>query len=136
MRLHPSSLRFLPLLAALLAAPVAADQPAVQRQPRLTATLAAPARVTRVEATEITFAHAFAAPRHDHPCPVIGQVLEGTIHFQIEGQPAQVLHAGDTFLEPANTPIAHFDNPGPEPARFVAFYLAADASTPLVRPLR
>jgi quercetin dioxygenase-like cupin family protein len=46
-----------------------------------------------------------------------------TILFQVDGQRAQVLKAGDAFYEPPNTKIVHFDNPGEQPAKFIAYYL-------------
>jgi len=60
---------------------------------------------------------------HQHPCPVFGYVAEGKLYFQIEGHPAKTLLKGEAFFEPANTPIAHFDNASQEPLKFIAFYL-------------
>lgn len=125
----------LPAVAATAAEPPAALPP-IHRRMLMQAALAAPAVVGQVQAHLIEFPGAIAAPPHQHPCPVVGVVLEGSIRFQVAGRPEQILRAGDTFLEPADTPIAHFDNPGPGRARFVAFYLAGADTGELTRLIR
>lgn len=123
------------LTLAFACAPIAgAAEPAptavtpIQRRSLMQAELPSPQAVTRVEATEITLAEGVSAPRHRHPCPVVGRILDGTIRYQIDGSPERLLHAGDAFLEPANAAILHFDNAGRGDARFVAFYLVDGAN--------
>jgi len=60
---------------------------------------------------------------------------EGTIAFQIEGQPVQHLKAGDAFYEPANVLVARFDNDGDTPAKFVVHYLLSKDKDETVRIL-
>lgn len=91
--------------------------------------------VERVEAVEIGFPPHFQAGLHLHACPVVGRITAGAILFQIEGQPPQTLQAGDTFLEPANARILHFDSIGDGPATFTAFYLAGKDDQELVTML-
>src|SRR4029079_18669141 len=38
-----------------------------------------------------------ASPQH--PCPVVGYVLEGAVRMQLAGQPERVYTAGQTFTE-------------------------------------
>jgi quercetin dioxygenase-like cupin family protein len=40
------------------------------------------------------------APPHRHPGPLFGYVTQGEILFELEGQPPQVLRAGDALSEP------------------------------------
>lgn len=115
--------------------PARANFPAVHRQVLLKQTLAGPATVTRIESQVIEFSGPMAAPRHVHPGPVIGLILEGTIRLQVAGQPEQQLHAGDAFIEPAGATIVHFDNPGPAAARFLACYLIGPADHALIHLL-
>jgi quercetin dioxygenase-like cupin family protein len=92
--------------------------------------------VERVQLTQIDLAPGVQTGLHLHPGPVVGYVVKGEITFQIEGQPAQVLRAGDAFYEPANTRILHFDNASPtNEARFVAVYLLGQEEQELIRLL-
>ncbi|MBB6127844.1 cupin domain-containing protein [Mucilaginibacter lappiensis] len=95
-----------------------------------------PARnVSSVDVREITFKPKQKTGRHLHPIPVMGYIVSGTVLFEAEGQSARVLHAGDAFYEPANTPIAHFDNQSDtEPLKFVAYYLL-NGETELIKML-
>jgi len=64
------------------------------------------------------------APKHVHPCPVVGIIKSGEAVFQIEGKESVVLHEGDAFYEPKNVNILHFDNASKEkPLVFTAIYL-------------
>jgi quercetin dioxygenase-like cupin family protein len=44
-----------------------------------------------------------AVPRHTHPGEELVYVLEGTLEFQIEGQPPVTVKAGEVFFIPAGT---------------------------------
>ena len=80
--------------------------------------------ISIVEIKEVTMAPGQAAPKHLHPCPVVGVVLSGSVLFQIEGKESQLLKEGEAFYEPRNATILHFDNASTEkPLTFVAFYL-------------
>ena len=43
------------------------------------------------------------APKHSHPGPEVAYVLEGTLEYQLEGQPPVTLKAGQALFIPANT---------------------------------
>ncbi len=107
----------------------------VARKDLLTATLGASTQVSRVEIKQVTLAPNVKAPLHLHPCPVLGTVTAGAIALQVEGKPVQHLKAGDAFYEPAQVPIARFDNDGQSAAQFTAFYMVCDGSQELVRIL-
>lgn len=49
----------------------------------------------------VDFAPGSAVPRHTHPGEEIVYVLEGTLEFQLEGQPPVTLKAGGVFFVPA-----------------------------------
>ena len=96
----------------------------ILRQDLLTAALDGGRRVDRLEVKRIELAPRQPTGLHRHPCPVVGQITGGSILFQVEGQPAKTLRAGDAFFEPADTRILHFDNPSArESATFTAIYL-------------
>ncbi|WP_339916788.1 cupin domain-containing protein [Yeosuana marina] len=80
--------------------------------------------ISSVKIVEIEFQAGQKAPLHKHPCPIVGQIVSGTCLVQIEGENPQVLKSGDTFYEPAETPLIHFDNHSETaPMKFVAYYL-------------
>jgi quercetin dioxygenase-like cupin family protein len=96
----------------------------IVRKELLTAALAGRKDVARVEIKQIDFAPSQQTGLHRHPCPVVGYVAHGSIRFQVEGQPAQLLAAGSAFFEPAGAKVVRFDNASSDaPATFVAFYL-------------
>jgi quercetin dioxygenase-like cupin family protein len=48
----------------------------------------------------------------------------GSVLFQTEGDTVRTARAGEVIYEPANTPIAHYDNASQtEPLKFIAYYL-------------
>jgi quercetin dioxygenase-like cupin family protein len=80
--------------------------------------------ISYVKIVEIEFQAGQKAPYHKHPCPIVGQVMSGSCLIQIEGEEPKVLKSGDTFYEPAKTPVIHFDNcSDTEPMKFIAYYL-------------
>jgi len=63
----------------------------------------------RIEARRITIPAGIGAGLHVHNGPVVGNIVSGTVAFQIEGEPMQTLRPGDTFFEPQDVRIARFD---------------------------
>jgi len=61
--------------------------------------LSAPGR--EVIQVRVVFDPGYAAPRHTHPGEEIIYVLEGTLEYQIEGQPAATVKPGDVLFVPA-----------------------------------
>lgn len=45
------------------------------------------------------------APPHRHSGPVFGYMLEGEMIFELEGEPEQVIRAGEAFWEPGGDVI-------------------------------
>jgi pimeloyl-ACP methyl ester carboxylesterase/quercetin dioxygenase-like cupin family protein len=83
-----------------------------------------PRTISTVGVREIIFQPGQMTGLHRHPCPVISYIVEGTIKFQVRGQPMQMLHAGQVCHEPADTVIEHFDNASDyAPAKFIPYYL-------------
>lgn len=118
-------------------AQTAADVQAVAkvvRTPILGVQLAEAKTIDHVRGASVTFTPNQHTGRHQHPIPVIGYVVSGAVAFQVEGQPARTLHAGEAFYEPANTTIAVFDNASAsDPATFIGFYLMGAGETEVVR---
>jgi quercetin dioxygenase-like cupin family protein len=83
----------------------------------------------RIQAHEVRILPGCAVGRHVHNGPVAGTILEGSVVYQIEGREAQVLQAGDIFLEHEGQRIARFDA-GDDGATFLAFYLLSLGQEP------
>ena len=84
---------------------------------------------------EVTHPPGHASSAHQHPCPVIGYVLEGAVRMQVKGQPEKVYRPGDTFLESPGDIHAVSENVSKDqPARFLAFFIC-DRETPLTVPV-
>jgi len=49
----------------------------------------------------VQFDPGYVSPRHTHPGEEIIYVLEGTLEYQIEGQPARTVKPGDVLFVPA-----------------------------------
>lgn len=82
----------------------------------------APRAIHQIEVGDFHFTPGQVAPIHTHAAPTLGYVSKGSIVYQVEGQPVQLLKAGDAFYEPAGPRILHFDNGSPtEEAVFTDF---------------
>jgi quercetin dioxygenase-like cupin family protein len=112
------------------------DQTPIVRKPLLTAQLVGAKLCARVEVKEITFAPGQRTGLHLHPIPVVGYIAKGEFLFQVEGEEARTLKAGDAFFEPAETRIVHFDNASAQaPGTFIAFYLMDAKDSELITML-
>ena len=89
-------------------------------------------RTAAVEVRRITMAPGVAAGLHVHNCPVFGHIVEGSVHFQVDGEPVTVLRAGDVFYELAEAPIARFDATD-EGVVFLGYFLLEDGQQPEIR---
>jgi quercetin dioxygenase-like cupin family protein len=83
----------------------------------------------RVEVREIRIRPGHAAGRHVHNGPVVGSIVEGSVVFQVEGEPERILRAGDVFYEPEGTGIARFD-PTDEGVRFLGYFILGPDEQP------
>jgi quercetin dioxygenase-like cupin family protein len=83
--------------------------------------LAVPLAAHRIQARRITMLPNHPGGLHVHNGPVVGNVVEGSVIFQVDGEPEQVLNPGDVFYEPEGTRIARFDA-GPDGVTFLAYF--------------
>ncbi len=78
-----------------------AQQPGTKRTDLQRHDLSAPGR--EVVQVRVDFDPGYVAPRHTHPGEEIIYVLEGTLEYQIEGQPPATVKPGDVLFVPAET---------------------------------
>jgi quercetin dioxygenase-like cupin family protein len=108
----------------------------IERKALLTVVMDGVESIERVEVKSITLLPAQRTGLHLHPCTVVGYIAEGTISFQIEGQPVKVLQQGDAFHEALGARIVSFDNVSETaPATFIAFYLLGPGQSRLIQML-
>ncbi len=70
-----------------------------------------------------------SAKGHRHSGSVYVYVTEGSVRFGIEGEPVQLLHAGDSFFEPAGALHTVAENASDtEPAAAIAVLILPDGA--------
>jgi quercetin dioxygenase-like cupin family protein len=74
------------------------QQPGSRRTPLQQHDLSVPGR--EVIQVRVDFDPGYVAPRHTHPGEEIIYVIEGTLEYQIEGQPTATVKAGDVLFVP------------------------------------
>lgn len=84
------------------------DQP-ITRSTILDVAFEHPTVTSRVEIREIRILAGHAGGLHIHNGPVVGSIVEGSVIYQIEGEPERVLGPGEVFFEPEGARIARFD---------------------------
>ena len=83
---------------------------------------------------EVRYGPGASSPAHSHPCPVIGYVVQGALRSQVQGEPAHVYRAGESFYEAPNGVHAVSANASPtDSVRFLA-YFTCDREVPLSGP--
>ena len=78
----------------------------------------------------VDFAPGVTAPNHSHPGEEIVYAIEGTMQYQLEGQPAVTLKAGEVLFIPAGT-VHSVKNVGTGNAAELATYVV-EKGKPLV----
>lgn len=110
------------------AAEPTADQP-ISRAVVLDARFDRVRQAERVEIREIRILPGHAAGLHVHNGPVVGSILEGSVVFQIDGEPESLLRQGDVFYEPEGTRIARFDATD-EGVTFLGYFVVGPGEQP------
>src|SRR6266566_7891005 len=89
------------LIAGIASVPdvAQAQQPGTKRTDLQRHDLSVPGR--EVIQVRVDFDPGYVAPRHTHPGEEIIYVIEGTLEYQIEGQPTRTVKPGDVLFVPA-----------------------------------
>ena len=105
-----------------------AQQPGIKRTDALRHDLGVPGR--EVIQVRVDFDPGVAFGKHSHPGAEVAYVLEGTLEYQLEGQPPVTLKAGEALFIPAGT-IHAAKNIGTGNAAELATYIV-EKGKPLV----
>ena len=119
-------------LAALLAGPACAQQPAPVRNDLQRHDLSIAGWETIQ--TRVDFAPGAVAPPHKHPGEEIIYVLKGALEYTVASKPPQTLKAGDVLFFPYGT-VHSARNTGSETASELATYVV-EKGKPLVMPVK
>jgi quercetin dioxygenase-like cupin family protein len=83
----------------------------------------------RVQVREIRILPSKPVGLHVHNGPVFGNIVAGSVVYQVDGQPASVLRPGDVFYEPEGERIARFDAQE-DGVTFLAYFLLSPGQEP------
>ena len=79
----------------------------------------------------VEIAAGFKAGRHNHPGVAMGQVVEGDFWLHVDGQPEQVLHAGESVT--VSDRAMHNEGATDKPVKLNAVYVV-EKGQPLASP--
>lgn len=125
------------VLAALFAVAAFPQAPDAARPPRaaitrhILQTLEVPGSNYQVVEAKVEIAANSRVPKHTHPGPVVGYVLEGDYSFRLEGQAAKPVPPGQSFVVPSGVP--HEEITGAHPATVLAVF-TVEKGKPLSSP--
>ena len=83
---------------------------------------------------EVTYPPGVTSAAHQHPGPTFGYVVSGKIRWAINGEPARVLEAGQSFFEPMGSVHSTSANASDtEPAK-ISVVILSKPGEPLSKP--
>jgi quercetin dioxygenase-like cupin family protein len=109
---------------------LSAEQPMV-REVVLDVQLPQTTPTDRVQVRRIAMLAGHPAGLHVHNGPVVGSIVEGSVTYQVDGEPERRLGPGDVFYEEEGARIARFDA-GPDGATFLAYFLLRQGQEPAI----
>lgn len=127
-RITAAALPLLAFASALVFNMARAQQPGTHRTDLQRHDLSVPGR--EVVQVRVDIDPGMVAPKHKHPGEEIIYVIEGTLQYQLEGQPPVTLKAGDVLFIPAGT-IHSAKNVGSDNGAEIATYVV-EKGKPLV----
>jgi quercetin dioxygenase-like cupin family protein len=85
---------------------------------------------------EVTYPPGVVSAAHQHPGPTFGYVVSGRIRWAINGEPAKILEAGQSFFEPMGSVHSTSANASDtEPAR-ISVVILSKPGEPLSKPAK
>jgi quercetin dioxygenase-like cupin family protein len=114
--------------AVTLHAAQSQQQPGIKRTQLQQRALSVPGR--EVVQVRVDFAPGAAFPEHSHPGEEIAYVIEGSLEYQLEGEPPVILEAGEVLFIPARA-VHSAKNVGKVNAAELATYIV-EQGQPLV----
>ena len=72
---------------------------------------------------EVEYAPGAGDKKHYHSGYLFTYIVEGSVIWEVEGQPPVTLKAGDAFYDPPKRVHNHRNASATEPAKFIAFFI-------------
>lgn len=122
--------------AAGAVAPVQARQarPATQSKPLGAHPLGAAFEGWQGTMIEVTYPPGAESAAHQHPGPTFGYVVRGKIKWAINGEPARVLEAGQSFFEPLGSVHSTSANASATEPAVISVVILGRPGEPLSKP--
>jgi quercetin dioxygenase-like cupin family protein len=83
---------------------------------------------------EVTYPPGVVSAAHQHPGPTFGYVVRGKIRWAINGEPARVLEAGQSFFEPLGSVHSTSANASDTEPATIAVVILGKPGEPLSKP--
>jgi quercetin dioxygenase-like cupin family protein len=85
---------------------------------------------------EVTYPPGVVSAAHQHPGPTFGYVVRGKIRWAINGEPAKVLEAGQTFFEPMGSVHSTSANASDTEPATISVVILSKPGEPLSKPAK
>jgi quercetin dioxygenase-like cupin family protein len=85
---------------------------------------------------EVTYPPGVVSAAHQHPGPTFGYVVRGKIRWAINGEPAKVLEAGQTFFEPLGSVHSTSANASDTEPATISVVILSKPGEPLSKPAK
>lgn len=107
---------------------------ATQSRPLGAHPLGAPFEGWQGNILEVSYPPGVVSASHQHPGPTFGYVVRGRIRWAINGEPAKVLEAGQSFYEPMGSVHSTSANASDTEPATIAVVILGKAGEPLSKP--
>jgi len=85
---------------------------------------------------EVTYPPGSVGAAHQHPGPTFGYVVRGRIRWAINGEPAKVLEAGQSFFEPMGSVHSTSANASDTEPAVISVVILGKPGDPLSKPAK
>jgi len=85
---------------------------------------------------EVTYPPGVVSAAHQHPGPTFGYVVKGRIRWAINGEPAKVLEAGQSFFEPMGSVHSTSANASDTEPATISVVILGRPGEPLSKPAK
>lgn len=85
---------------------------------------------------EVTYPPGVVSAAHQHPGPTFGYVVRGKIKWAINGEPARILEAGQSFFEPMGSVHSTSANASDTEPATISVVILSRPGEPLSKPAK
>jgi quercetin dioxygenase-like cupin family protein len=110
------------------------NAPTTQSKPLGAHPLTAPLEGWTGTMLEVTYPPGVTSASHQHPGPTFGYVVKGRIRWAIDGEPAKVLEAGQSFFEPLGSVHSTSANASATEPAVISVVIVGKTGEPLSKP--